>query len=181
MNSQLLSCWGTPKHLADPCQTLRVTILEVIRIQFVRHSMTMTMANWLLKTEPREYSADDLARDMTTTWDGIANAAARNHIRSMARGDRVVIYHTGDERRCVALAEVVSAPRADPASEDEKAVVVDLKFKSMLPSPVRLDQIKADKAFEGWDLLRIGRLSVVPTPDKIWNRLIELSSTGKAK
>ena len=56
-----------------------------------------------------------------------------------------------------------------------------LKFKLKLTSPVTLEAIKADKAFDGWDLLRIGRLSVVPTSDKIWNRLIELSSGGKAK
>lgn len=139
------------------------------------------MPNWLLKTEPSTYSAADLARDKTTTWDGIANAAARNHIRSMAKGDRVVIYHTGDEKQCVAVAEVVSAPKPDPKGDDEKAVVVDLKFKAMLKTPVTLSQIKADKAFEGWDLIRIGRLSVVPTSDKIWNRLIELSSGGKSK
>ncbi len=139
------------------------------------------MANWLLKTEPTTYSADDLAREKTTTWDGIANAAARIHLRSMKKGDRVVIYHTGAERQCVAIAEVSSAPRKDPKSDDEKSVVVDLKFKSKLKSPVTLETIKADKAFEGWDLLRIGRLSVVPTSDKIWNRLIDLSSGGKAK
>lgn len=139
------------------------------------------MANWLLKTEPSEYSADDLARDKTCTWDGIANAAARIHLRAMVKGDRIVIYHTGDEKQCVAIAEVSGTPRKDPNSADEKAVVVDLKFKSKLKSPVTLAQIKADKAFEGWDLIRIGRLSVVPTSDKIWNRLIELSSTAKAK
>jgi predicted RNA-binding protein with PUA-like domain len=79
------------------------------------------------------------------------------------------------------VAEVASAPRKDPTSDDAKAVVVDLKFKSKLKTPVTLEQIKADKAFEGWDLLRIGRLSVVPTSDKIWNRLIELSTASKAK
>lgn len=139
------------------------------------------MANWLLKTEPDCYSADDLARDKTTTWDGIANATARVHLRSMAKGDRVLIYHTGDERQCVAIAEVASEPRPDPSSDDKKAVVVDLRFKSKLKTPVTLEQIKADKAFDGWDLLRIGRLSVVPTSDKLWKRLIELSSAGKPK
>lgn len=139
------------------------------------------MPNWLLKTEPSTYSASDLAQDKTTTWDGVANPTALKHIRSMARGDRVVIYHTGDEKRCVAVAEVVSAPKPDPTSDDEKAVVVDIQFKSMLDTPVTLKQIKADKAFEGWDLVRLSRLSVVPTGDKIWNRLIELSSGGKSK
>lgn len=139
------------------------------------------MPNWLLKTEPSTYSATDFARDKTTTWDGVANPTALKHIRSMVKGDRIVIYHTGDEKQCVALAEVVSAPKPDPKSDDEKAVVVDLKFKSMLNTPVTLKQIKADPAFEGWDLIRIGRLSVVPTSDKIWNRLIELSSGGKSK
>jgi predicted RNA-binding protein with PUA-like domain len=137
------------------------------------------MAYWLLKTEPSTYSAADLKRDKTTTWDGVANPTAFKNIRAMAKGDEVLIYHTGDEKQCVAIAEVTKPPRPDPTNA--KSAVVDLKFKSMLENPVTLATIKADKAFEGYDLIRIGRLSVVPTPDKMWNRLIVLSSAKGAK
>jgi predicted RNA-binding protein with PUA-like domain len=137
------------------------------------------MAYWLLKTEPTTYSAADLQRDKTTTWDGVKNPTAVKNIRAMAKGDEVLIYHTGDEKACVAIAEVTKLPRDDP--NDPKSAVVDLKFKSMLDKPVTLAEIKADKTFEGYDLIRIGRLSVVPTADKFWKRLMLLSSPKGAK
>ncbi|MFT3788477.1 MAG: EVE domain-containing protein [Tepidisphaeraceae bacterium] len=139
------------------------------------------MAYWLLKTEPSEYSADDLRKSKVATWDGVANPTALKNIREMTKGDEVVVYHTGDERRCMALATVSKPAYPDPTSDDEKAVVVDLKYKAMLKSPVTLEQIKADPAFEGWDLLRIGRLSVVSVPKPMWDRLIALSSVAPAK
>lgn len=133
------------------------------------------MAYWLLKTEPDCYSWDDLARDKATTWDGVSNALALKHIRNMKKGDTALIYHTGDERQAVGIAEVKSNPYADPSGENDKLAVVDLKPKKKLPSPVTLSDIKADKAFAGWDFLRIGRLSVVPVPEPMWNRILELS------
>lgn len=133
------------------------------------------MAYWLLKTEPDCYSWGDFAKDKTTTWDGVANALALKHIRSMKKGDQVIIYHTGDERRAVGVGEVVKGPYADPKEDDEKLVVVDLKAKKALRRPVGLEEFKGDKTFEGWDLLRIGRLSVVPVPEKMWARIEELS------
>ena len=136
------------------------------------------MARWLLKTEPDCYSWSDLERDKKTVWDGVSNALALKHIRSMARGDEALIYHTGDERAAVGVAQVVSAPYPDPKEGDEKLAVVDLKLKRKLPRPVTLDMIKSDPAFAGWDLLRIGRLGVVPVPDAMWDRLLELASDG---
>ena len=133
------------------------------------------MAYWLLKTEPSTYSYDDLARDKRTTWDGITNATALKHLRTMKKGDLAVVYHTGDERAAVGIAEIVSAPYADPKADDQKLVVVDLKPKKKLKQPVTLDTIKADKAFAGWDLLRISRLSVVPTPEPMWRRVMQLA------
>jgi len=133
------------------------------------------MSFWLLKTEPDCYSWDDLARDKKTVWDGISNALALKHIRSMKKGDSAIIYHTGDERAAVGIAQITSAPHPDPTEDDEKLAVVELKPKKKLKRPVTLDEFKADKAFAGWDLLRIGRLSVVPVPEKMWDRLIELS------
>src|SRR5690348_17870717 len=111
------------------------------------------MAYWLLKTEPDCYSFADLLRDKRTAWDGVTNALALKHIRSMQKGDAALIYHTGDERAAVGIADVVSAPYADPKEADEKLVVVDLKPKKKLDRPVSLSNIKADKTFEGWDLL----------------------------
>jgi predicted RNA-binding protein with PUA-like domain len=71
---------------------------------------------------------------------------------------------------------VASAPYADPKEDDEKLVVVDLKPKKKLPQPVGLDVIKADKTFAGWDLLRIGRLSIVPVPAAMWKRIVDLAA-----
>lgn len=137
------------------------------------------MPHWLLNSEPTDYSAADLRRDKSTVWSGVKNAAAVKNIRAMAKGDEVLIYHTGNEKACVAIAEVTKSPRDDP--KDAKSAVVDVKFKSMLARPVTLAQIKADKVFESYDLIRIGRLSVVPTPDKMWKRLMFLSSQDRAK
>lgn len=139
------------------------------------------MNHWLLKTEPSEYSADDLKKGGKATWDGVANATALIHLRAMKKGDRVLIYHTGDEKQVVATAEVIGEAYPDPKQDDAKLVVVDLKWTSALKSPVTLAQIKADTMFAGWDLLRIGRLSVVPTPKTMFDRVIELSSRPAGK
>lgn len=133
------------------------------------------MAFWLLKTEPSTYSFDDLLRDKKTTWDGVTNAAALKNIRSMKKGDLALVYHTGDQRTIVGVAAIASAPYADPNEDDEKLVVVDLKPKKKLKQAVTLETIKSDKAFAGWDLLRIGRLSIVPTPEVMWKRVIQLA------
>jgi predicted RNA-binding protein with PUA-like domain len=133
------------------------------------------MARWLLKTEPDRYAWDDLVRDKRTVWDGVTNALALKHIRMMKKGDAALIYHTGDERAAVGVAEITSAPYADPAQDEEKLAVVDLKPKRKLSQPVTLSDIKADPAFAGWDLLRIGRLSIVPVPDAMWDRLMKLA------
>ena len=129
------------------------------------------MARWLLKTEPDTYNWDALARDKKTVWDGVANALALKHMRTMKKGDLALIYHTGDERAAIGIAEITSNPYADPNEQDERLVVVDLKPKQKLPQPVTLADIKADPAFAGWDLLRISRLSVVPVPDALWKRI----------
>lgn len=134
------------------------------------------MAYWLLKTEPDTYAWDDLARVKSATWDGISNATALKHVRTMKKGDFAVIYHTGDERAAVGVAQLTSGPYPDPNENDERLVVVDLKPKTRMSRPVMLPEIKADPAFAGWDFLRIGRLSVVPVPQAMWARLVELSN-----
>ena len=134
------------------------------------------MAYWLLKTEPSEYAWSDLVRDKKTVWEGITNATALKHLRTMKKGDQALIYHTGGERAAVGIAEITSTPYPDPKKHDEMLVVVDVKPKKALAKPVGLDVIKADKTFAGWDLLRIGRLSVVPVPPLMWKRILDLAA-----
>ena len=136
------------------------------------------MAYWLLKTEPSAYSFSDLQRDKKTVWSGVTNATALIHIRAMKKGDLALIYHTADERAAVGLAEISSDPYADPKQGNEKLVVVDVKAKSPLPKPVTLEQIKSDKTFAGFDLLRISRLSIVPVPPAMWKRIQTLAGAN---
>ncbi len=133
------------------------------------------MAYWLLKSEPHVYSYADLERDTTTIWDGVNNNLALKYIRTMQPGDLALIYHTGDERRAVGIAEVTSQPYADPALDDPKRAVVDVKAVRPLPQPVTLAQIKADPNFEGFDLLRISRLSIVPVSETHWQQILHLA------
>ena len=133
------------------------------------------MGHWLFKTEPECYSWDDLVRDQKTVWDGIANALALKHLRTAKKGDQAFIYHTGDERAIIGIAEVVSNPYPDPKEENDKLVVVDVKLRAKLARPVTLSDIKADPAFAGWELLRISRLGVMPVPEKMWKRIEELA------
>ncbi|MFM9957121.1 MAG: EVE domain-containing protein [Phycisphaerales bacterium] len=122
------------------------------------------MATFLFKTEPSEFSFDDLVREKRCTWDGVSNAAARLALRSCAVGDEVLIYHTGDEKRIVGVAAVVGAPRRDPSSEDEKSVVVDVKAVGAVKRCVTLAEIKADARFKEFALVKQSRLSVMAVP-----------------
>lgn len=124
------------------------------------------MSYWLLKTEPREYAYADLVRDGVAEWDGVTNPTAQKNMRAMAVGDRCVIYHSGDERCAVGLADIVRAPYADPTDPGGKRVWVDLSPAGELPRPVELAEIKASAAFAASPLVRIPRLSVVPLDDQ---------------
>ncbi len=130
------------------------------------------MRYWLLKTEPGEYAWDDLAKEGTTSWTGVSNAQAVGNLRAMTRGDRAVIYHSG-EKRAVGVAEVVrTAYQANGSAED---VAVDVRAVAPLPAPVPLEALKSEPAFEGSVLLRQGRLSVVPLSPAEWRDLEELA------
>ena len=127
---------------------------------------------WIVKTEPSTYSFDQLEREKTAVWDGVKNNLALKHIRAMAPGDQVLIYHTGDEKAVVGLATVTSAAYPDPKKKDPKLVVFDLKVAGRLPRPVTLAEIKADKALASLALVRQGRLSVMPATAQEWKRLL---------
>jgi predicted RNA-binding protein with PUA-like domain len=127
---------------------------------------------WLLKTESGSYSYDDLERDGRAVWDGVTNPLALRNLRAMKRGDGVVIYHTGDEKAAVGLAEVTKAAYPDPQAGDPRLVVVELKPKGRLARPVALAELKARQAFAESPLVRQGRLSVVPLSGAQWKALL---------
>ena len=116
------------------------------------------MANeYLLKTEPTEYAFADLVKDGATEWDGVSNPVAVRNLREMKPGARLVIYHTGDEKRAVGTATVVSVD-----AKDLKKPVVKIQAGKALAKPVTLEEVKKEKIFKDSPLVRIGRLSVVP-------------------
>lgn len=131
------------------------------------------MAYWILKTEPGTYSFERLVREKTAVWDGVTNPVALKNIRSMTKGDEVMIYHTGDEKAVVGLARVASAPYADP--KNAKLVVFDLRAGQALARPVTLAEIRAEPAFKDMALVRMPRLSVVPASDAQWKKLLEMA------
>jgi predicted RNA-binding protein with PUA-like domain len=120
------------------------------------------MAYWLLKTEPSTYSWEDLQKEKETRWDGVTAPAALQHIRAMKQGDQAVIYHSGDVRSAIGLADITTAPYVDPEGDSEKLAVVDVRAVRRLKQPVPLTTIKENSLFEDSPLLRISRLSVVP-------------------
>ncbi len=131
------------------------------------------MAFWLLKTEPSTYSWADLVREGTTAWTGVSNPQAQRNLQAMQRGDRAVIYHSG-EKRAVGVAEVVRTAYPDPG-RDGHLVCIDVRALEPLPAPVPLEQLKLEPAFDGSVLLRQGRLSVVPLAPAEWHDLLEVA------
>jgi predicted RNA-binding protein with PUA-like domain len=135
------------------------------------------MASWLFKSEPDCYSYKDLERDGVTLWDGVTNALARKHLRSIQPGDHILYYHTGGERAVVGLATAVGAPVPDPSAEDANGVAIEIKALKPLARAVTLARIRADDRLADWDLLRLPRLSVVPVTAAQWKRVEELAKS----
>jgi len=117
--------------------------------------------NYLLKTEPSEYSFADLQRDKETIWDGVSNPVALKHLRAMKSGDHLIIYETGNNKSTVGTATAVSSDPSDP-----KNPRVKIKAGKPLPKPITLTEIKANHLFADSPLVRQGRLSVVPLTEK---------------
>jgi len=113
--------------------------------------------DYLLKTEPSEYSFEDLQRDGTTLWDGVSNPVALRNLGGMKPGNRLVIYETADRKSAVGTASVVSVDVSNV-----KNPAVEIKAGRALSQPVSLAQVKANKIFADSPLVRQGRLSVVP-------------------
>jgi predicted RNA-binding protein with PUA-like domain len=130
--------------------------------------------NWLFKEEPTHYSYDELARDKKTVWSGVKNPLAQKHLRSVKKGDRIFYYHTGDERAIVGVAKALGDAYPDPADTAGKQSVVDVAPVRKLRRPVTLSEIKSDRSFQDFPLVRISRLSVMPVSDAEWERILEI-------
>ncbi|WP_028307210.1 EVE domain-containing protein [Desulfitibacter alkalitolerans] len=143
------------------------------------------MNYWLLKTEPEDYSWDDLVKDNKAQWDGVKGYQALKNIAKMQKGDRAFIYHTGKERSIIGTAEIVSEHFPDPKENDNKLLVFYVAPISKLNKPVTLEKIKKLAAqaeggevspWQNWELIRQPRLSIIPVSHEQWTKVIELSN-----
>ena len=116
------------------------------------------MNYWLVKTEPETYSLDDLSRDKKTTWDGVRNFQARSNLKAMKKGDIAFVYHTGEEKAVVGLAEITKEFFPDP--KDKEWAAVEIGYKKKLKNSVSLSAVKAEKKLANMYLVRAARLSV---------------------
>ncbi len=120
------------------------------------------MKHWLVKQEPDACSWDQFVRDKGTSWTGVRNFQARNNLRAMKKGDEVFYYHSVTGKSVVGTARVVREAYGDPTAEDGDWSCVDLIPRQAFPTPVTLEEIKADPALRDIALLRQSRLSVMP-------------------
>ncbi|MEO6581364.1 MAG: EVE domain-containing protein [Sphingomicrobium sp.] len=131
------------------------------------------MAYWLMKSEARTYSWDDLVRDGGTDWDGVRNNAARLHLRAMRQGDQALFYHSGADRAVVGIMAI--AGPGEPDGADGAWVKVPVKPVRPLARPVTLAAIKAEPKLARMELIRQSRLSVAPVRDEEWALVLKMA------
>lgn len=133
---------------------------------------------WLVKQEPETYSWSDFVSNGGTEWTGVRNYQARNNLREMKTGERVLFYHSGKDKAVVGLAEVVKSAYPDPTADDEQWVAVDLKPIKALKNPVPLAAIRYDKRLSQLPLIRQSQLSVMSLTKDEFDILV---ATGEGK
>src|SRR5713226_4027129 len=136
---------------------------------------------WLVKQEPEAYSWDDLVRDHGTEWTGVRNFQARNNLRQMKVGDRVLFYHSGEQKAVVGVAQVAKAAYPDPSADEPQWVAVDIKPLKPLSAPVPLTTIKAEPRLANMLLVRQSRLSVMPVTKEEFETIVALGAGKKSK
>lgn len=131
------------------------------------------MNYWLVKQEPEAYSFDDLVKDGTTDWTGVRNFQARNNLKAMKKGDKVLFYHSVSEKSVVGVTEVSKEHYPDPTDENWSAV--EIKAVKKLKNPVSLEQIKANGALNNIALVRQSRLSVLPLTKDEYEEILSMA------
>ena len=137
----------------------------------------MARSHWLMKSEPKKYSYDDLVKDGSTYWDGVRNFEARNNMAAMKKGDLVLYYHSVVGKEVVGVAKVTRESYPDPTSDDERWLVVEVDPVVAFAQPVTLAQIKADRVLAKIALIRRSRLSVVPIEKSEFQHILKLGKT----
>jgi predicted RNA-binding protein with PUA-like domain len=133
--------------------------------------------NWLFKEEPTTYSFDALVKDGETMWSGVKNPLAQKHLHAVRKGDRIFYYHTGSEKAIVGVAQARGDAYPDPNDSSGKHAVVDVAPVKKLRRAVTLAEIKGDRAFASFPLVRLARLSVMPVSDSEWARIEQMAAT----
>lgn len=133
------------------------------------------MGYWLFKSDPDSYGYDELERDKKTVWDGVRNPVALKNLRAAKKGDTVLIYHTGEEKALIGLAEIIREAYLDPKQKDEKLSVVEIQAVRRLKKHPTLAEVKARKDLADFALVRLPRLSVMPISDTQWKILMKMS------
>jgi predicted RNA-binding protein with PUA-like domain len=133
------------------------------------------MQFWIVKSEPMKYSWEKFEQEGKTFWDGVRNYQARNNLKKMKIGDRVLFYHSNEGKEIMGIAKVVKEAYQDPTTNDERWVAVDLVPEKKLKKPVKLEVIKHDEVLKNIALVKQSRLSVVPITGDEFNRIIALS------
>lgn len=138
------------------------------------------MNYWLVKSEPFKYSWQDFLKDGSTYWDGVRNYQARNNLKKMKKGDKVLFYHSNKGLEVVGVSEVIREHYQDPTTDDDRWVVVDLKPLKSLDNPVSLKRIKEDERLKDIALIKQSRLSVMPLSRKEFNIIVEMGEQSNS-
>jgi predicted RNA-binding protein with PUA-like domain len=136
---------------------------------------------WMVKQEPEVYSWTDFVGDGRTDWTGVRNYQARNNLREMKSGDRVLFYHSGKDKAVVGIAEVVKAAYPDPTADDPQWVAVDLKPIKAFDAPVQLAAIRYDKRLSQLPLIRQSQLSVMPLTKDEFEAIVTMGKNKKGR
>jgi predicted RNA-binding protein with PUA-like domain len=132
---------------------------------------------WLIKSEPNVYPFDQLIKDKKTSWEGVRNYAARNNLRSMAKGDQCLFYHSNEGKEIVGIAEVIKESYQDSGTENPNWLAVDVKPVQKFKRAVTLAEIKANKRLEHIELVRLSRLSVAKLTKLEFDIILSLSES----
>ena len=133
------------------------------------------MNYWLVKTEPEAFSWDQQVANRIEPWTGVRSHQAKTNLKAMQKGDRAFFYHSNTGKEIVGVVQVARAAYPDPTAEDGDWVCVDMQAVGPVKRPVTLAAMKADPALEGFSLLKLSRLSVVPVAAEHWAHICKLA------
>ena len=135
------------------------------------------MNHWLIKQEPSKYSWEQFVQDKETYWDGVRNYQARNNLKEMKKGDKLLFYHSVVGKAVVGISIVTREAYPDPTTDDDRWVVVDLKPVATMNKPVTLEDIKSHPELQSIALVKQSRLSVSPLTAKEFKIILAMGGT----